>query len=106
MGGVSIVEMLIKNELRAGERLTLETALPSHQTRGRSIAVSAAPVTAGLFLAFQQVHGCHLPCADGPWGGRRGGEGFAGSYLAESVVIMVRAMQSWFVLQAKRKSAS
>ena len=33
-------------ELWAGERLSLETALPKYQRRGRSITVAAASVTA------------------------------------------------------------
>ena len=46
MGGVSLKEMLMLYELWAGERLSLETVLPEHQWRGRSITVAAASVTA------------------------------------------------------------
>ena len=43
VGGVSFVELLILYELWAGERLSLEKAVPRHRRVGRPISVSAVP---------------------------------------------------------------
>ena len=43
VGGISYVELLILNELWAGERLSLERAVPRHLRPGRPISVSAVP---------------------------------------------------------------
>ena len=45
VGGVSFVEMLILYELWAGERLSLEKAVPRRRWVGRPISVSAVPFT-------------------------------------------------------------
>ena len=46
MGGVSFIELLLMYELWLG----LEAALPEYRRRERSIAVTAAPVTAGTVI--------------------------------------------------------
>ena len=48
VGGVSFVEMLILYELRAGERLCLEGAIPKRRRVGRPISVSAVPFGPGI----------------------------------------------------------
>ena len=48
VGGVSFVEMLILYELWAGERLSLEKAVPRHRRVGRLISVSAVPFGPGI----------------------------------------------------------
>ena len=53
VGCVSFVEMLILYELWAGERLSLEKAVPRHRRVGRPISVSAVPFGPGIdILAF------------------------------------------------------
>ena len=67
MEGVSLKEMLMLYELWAGPRLSLETALPKCQRRGRSIVVAAASVTAEtVILAFLCVHGRYVSCSRKP----------------------------------------
>ena len=46
-GGVSFVEMLILYELRAGDRVVFEKALPRYRRPGRPISVSAVPFSPG-----------------------------------------------------------
>ena len=48
VGGVSFVEILILYELWAGERLSLEKAVPRHRRVGRPISVSAVPFGPGI----------------------------------------------------------
>ena len=48
VGGVSYVELLILFELWAGERLSLEKALPRYLGPGRPISVSAVPFGPGI----------------------------------------------------------
>ena len=48
VGGVSYVELLILCELWAGERLSLEKALPRYLRPGRPISVSAVPFGPGI----------------------------------------------------------
>ena len=48
VGGVSFVELLILYELWAGERLSLEKAVPGHRRVGRPISVSAVPFGPGI----------------------------------------------------------
>ena len=48
MGGTSYVELLILYELWAGERLSLEKALPRCLRPGRPISVSAVPIGPGI----------------------------------------------------------
>ena len=48
LGGVSFVELLILYELWAGERLSLEKAVPRHRRVGRPISVSAVPFGPGI----------------------------------------------------------
>ena len=48
VGGVSFVELLILYELWAGERLSLEKAVPRHRRVGRPISVSAVPFGPGI----------------------------------------------------------
>ena len=48
VGGVSYVELLILYELWAGERLSLEKALPRYLRPGRPISVSAVPFVPGI----------------------------------------------------------
>ena len=48
VGGVYFVEMLILNDLWAGERLTLEKAHPRYLRPGRPISVSAVPFGPGI----------------------------------------------------------
>ena len=47
VGGVSYVELLILYVLWAGERLSLEKAVPQYGRAGRSISVSAVPFGPG-----------------------------------------------------------
>ena len=48
VGGVSFVELLILYEIWAGERLSLEKAVPRHRRVGRPISVSAVPFGPGI----------------------------------------------------------
>ena len=48
VGGVSYVELLILDELWAGERLSLEKAHPGYLRSGRPISVSAVPFGPGI----------------------------------------------------------
>ena len=48
VGGISYVELLILHELWAGERLSLEKALPRCLRPGRPISVSAVPFGPGI----------------------------------------------------------
>ena len=48
VGGVSFVELLILYELWAGERLSLEKAVPKRRRVGRPISVSAVPFGPGI----------------------------------------------------------
>ena len=48
VGGVSFVELLILYELWAGERLSLEKAVPKRRRAGRPILVSAVPFGPGI----------------------------------------------------------
>ena len=48
VGGVSFVELLILYELWAGERLSLEKAVPRHRRVGRPISVSTVPFGPGI----------------------------------------------------------
>ena len=48
LGGVSFVELLILYELWAGERLSLERAVPKRLRAGRPISVSAVPFGPGI----------------------------------------------------------
>ena len=48
VGGVSFVELLILYEQWAGERLSLEKAVPRHRRAGRPISVSAVPFGPGI----------------------------------------------------------
>ena len=48
VGGISYVELLILHALWAGERLSLEKALPRYLRPGRSISVSAVPFGPGI----------------------------------------------------------
>ena len=48
VGGVSFVELLILYEQWAGERLSLEKAVPRHRRVGRPISVSAVPFGPGI----------------------------------------------------------
>ena len=48
VGSVSFVELLILYELWAGERLSLEKAVPRHRRVGRPISVSAVPFGPGI----------------------------------------------------------
>ena len=48
VGGVSYVEVLIMYELWAGERLSLERAVPRYLRQGRPISVSAVPFGPGI----------------------------------------------------------
>ena len=68
VGGVSYFELLILYELWAGERLSLERAVPRHLRPGRPISVSAVPlVQALIFLRSCRFFGalmrslCFLP---------------------------------------------
>ena len=73
MGGVSFVELLLVYELWAGERLGLEAALPEYRRRGRSITVTAAPVTAGTVIgrSCRFIGALFLALVDLPGGVRR-----------------------------------
>ena len=48
VGGISSVELLILDELWAGERLSLEKATPRYLRPGRPISVSAVPFGPGI----------------------------------------------------------
>ena len=48
VGGISYVELLILYELWAGERLSLEKAIPRYLRPGRPISVSAVPFGPGI----------------------------------------------------------
>ena len=48
VGGISYVELLILYELWAGERLSLERAVPRYLGHGRPISVSAVPFGPGI----------------------------------------------------------
>ena len=48
VGGISHVEQLILHELWAGERLSLERAVPRYLRHGRPISVSAVPFGPGI----------------------------------------------------------
>ena len=59
VGGVSYVELLILNELWAGERLSLEKAHPRYLRPGRQISVSAVPFwSRHRYLALLSFHWC------------------------------------------------
>ena len=57
--GVSFVELLILYELWAGERLSLEKAVPRYLRPGRPISLSAVPFGPGIdFLALLSFYWC------------------------------------------------
>ena len=55
VGGISYVELLILYELQAGERLSLEKAIPRYLRPGRPISVSAAPLVQALIFGAHAV---------------------------------------------------
>ena len=60
VGGISYVELPILYELWAGERLSLERAVPRYIRHGRPISVSAVPCGPGIdivaLLSFYWVY--------------------------------------------------
>ena len=58
-GGVSCVELLLRHELWAGERLSLEKAHPRYLRPGRPISMSAVPFGPGIDV----WRSCHFICA-------------------------------------------
>ena len=68
VGGISFVELLILYELWAGERLSLERAVPRYLRHGRPIPVSAVPFGPGIdiwrscrFIGAMMKSLCMLP---------------------------------------------
>ena len=68
VGGISYVELLILYDLWAGERLSLEKAVPRYLRPGRPISVSAVPFGPGIdiwrscrFIGAMMRPLCFLP---------------------------------------------